>query len=63
MHSKEVKKSTKRFKRYQINKEVMKPRMHKEALKSTTNKETLKIIKSTQQASNEQHQEFIARRC
>jgi hypothetical protein len=23
----------------------------------------LKIIKSTQQASNEQHQEFIARRC
>jgi len=37
MHSKEVEKNTMRLKRYQINKEVMKPKTHKEALKSTTN--------------------------
>jgi hypothetical protein len=45
-HNKEVEKSIKRLKRYQINKEVMKPRTHKEALKSTT---------SAQQGNIEDH--------
>jgi len=46
VHSKEVEKSIRRLKRYQINKEVMKPRTHKEALKSTT---------SAQQGNIENH--------
>ncbi len=37
MHYKDVEKNTKNLKRYQINKEVIKPRMHKETLKRTTN--------------------------
>jgi len=45
-HNKEVEKSIRRLKRYQINEEVMKPRTHKEALKSTT---------SAQQGNIEEH--------